>query len=63
VTDDGFPWPVAAPEAEGLRIAAEIGLVEGTDFIRRGGEFRFATTERAMLFNRSLAGGPGMENM
>lgn len=63
MTDDEFPWPVAAPETDGLRVADEIGLVEGTDFIRRDGEFRFATTERAMLFNRSLAGGPGMEGM
>ncbi|HEV7370764.1 hypothetical protein [Arenibaculum sp.] len=63
MTDEDFLWPVAAPEAEGLRVAAEIGFVEGTDFIRKGGEFRFPTTEKAMLFNRSLVDAPGTEGV
>jgi len=59
MTGTAFLWPIHAPEARGLRVLAEIGLVEGVDFVREGaGEdavFRFATTEQAMLFNRAVA--------
>ena len=53
-----FLWPVDAPEAEGRRVLGEIGFVEGVDSIHDGAVFRFATTEQAMQFNRSLAGEP-----
>ncbi|WP_207480810.1 hypothetical protein [Arenibaculum pallidiluteum] len=61
-----FLWPIHAPEAQGLRVLAEIGLVEGVDFVRDGGGgggedvvFRFATTEQAMQFNRAVSVEPG----
>lgn len=54
-----FLWPIHAPEGRGRRVNAEIGFVEGVDYVvERGGEdaiFRFSTTERAMRFNRALA--------
>lgn len=58
MTNAGFLWPIDAPEAEGLEVARTIGFTEGVDFVHEDGVFRFDTTDKAMLFNRSLVGRP-----
>jgi len=58
MSDLGFLWPVDAPEAEARWVLRKIGFVEGVDFVHDGNTFRFATTEQAMQFNRSLADVP-----